>query len=133
MTSNVDVGSSPEPRPAVHEAQPADEDAHRPDTSPVGSELVTMSTVATVPGRPRWETRFRQAVVTSDLIAVLLVVWLGHLLGLGDWSPMLGGRWRGRSLCSDGSSSASTFTVNGPEAGSSTRCWSSEPPSQRPT
>lgn len=92
MTSNVDVGSSPEPRPAVHEAQPADEDTHGPDTSPVGSELVTTSTLATVPGRPRWETRFRQAVVTSDLIAVLLVVWLGHLLGLGDWSPMLGGR-----------------------------------------
>jgi exopolysaccharide biosynthesis polyprenyl glycosylphosphotransferase len=44
-----------------------------------------------VPSQPRWEARYSRAVILTDLAAVLTVVAVGHVLGLGDFSPMLGG------------------------------------------
>jgi exopolysaccharide biosynthesis polyprenyl glycosylphosphotransferase len=41
--------------------------------------------------RPRWEAQYAGAVVAVDLVAVASVVVLGHVLGLGDWSPRFGG------------------------------------------
>lgn len=40
--------------------------------------------------RPRWETRFAAAVVVVDVVAILATVALGHVLGLGDQSDVLG-------------------------------------------
>lgn len=41
--------------------------------------------------RPRWETWYARVVVLSDLASVLVVVGIGHVLGLGNWSPRFGG------------------------------------------
>src|SRR5690349_18547014 len=43
------------------------------------------------PPRPRWEGRYALAVMVSDIIALLTVVVIGHVLGLGDYAPRFGG------------------------------------------
>lgn len=45
-----------------------------------------------LPVRPRWEKRFAHAVLAADVCAVLAVVALGHVLGLGAFAPMFGGQ-----------------------------------------
>jgi exopolysaccharide biosynthesis polyprenyl glycosylphosphotransferase len=39
----------------------------------------------------RWERRYSIVVVINDFLAVIAVVALGHILGLGDFAPMFGG------------------------------------------
>ncbi len=41
--------------------------------------------------RPRWERRYAWAVAAVDLSAVLAVVAVGHVLGLGNYAPRFGG------------------------------------------
>ena len=43
------------------------------------------------PTRPRWERRYALMVCATDLTAILIVVAVGHVLGLGDYSPKFGG------------------------------------------
>ena len=43
------------------------------------------------PTRPRWERRYALAVCATDLVAILVVVAVGHILGLGDYAPRFGG------------------------------------------
>ena len=46
---------------------------------------------ATSPPCPRWERRYAWGVCATDLLAILVVVVVGHVLGLGDYAPMFGG------------------------------------------
>ena len=46
----------------------------------------------TIPPRPRWERRYALGVCATDLLAILVVVVIGHVLGLGDYSPRFGGQ-----------------------------------------
>ena len=43
------------------------------------------------PTRPRWERRYALMVCATDLTAILIVVAVGHVLRLGDYSPKFGG------------------------------------------
>jgi len=45
---------------------------------------------AGVPRRTRWESQYVAAVVIADLVAVVAVVLLGYVLGLGSYVPQFG-------------------------------------------
>ena len=56
-----------------------------------GGDANPGASTRTVVHRPRWQARFSRAVMVSDLIAVSVVIAIGHVLGLGDFEPRLGG------------------------------------------
>ncbi|GAA4673537.1 sugar transferase [Pseudonocardia yuanmonensis] len=77
MSSNLEVGGSSENTPDTT-------NRHRTG-SPTRNATHSVAPVA--PARPRWESRYAWAVVTSDLVSVSVVVVIGHMLGLGEYWP----------------------------------------------
>ncbi len=65
----------------------------RDDPGGSGSQLVHALRTSNEadPTRPRWERGYALAVCATDLVAILAVVAVGHILGLGDYAPMFGG------------------------------------------
>jgi exopolysaccharide biosynthesis polyprenyl glycosylphosphotransferase len=71
----------------------------RPDLRPVtgpgpwpGSDAETVRTraVRVSPRRARWEKRYRSLVIASDVLAIVVVVVVGSVLGFGTTIPSLG-------------------------------------------
>jgi exopolysaccharide biosynthesis polyprenyl glycosylphosphotransferase len=43
-----------------------------------------------VPSRERWESRYRAATIATDLLAITIIVVIGHVLGFGTYVPQFG-------------------------------------------
>jgi exopolysaccharide biosynthesis polyprenyl glycosylphosphotransferase len=88
MASSLDLGSGSERDPAL---LPPRQARHESDQQQ-SAVLFTRATPASMSvQRPRWEGRYARVVAASDLVAVLIVVVIGHVLGLGNYQPSLGG------------------------------------------
>ena len=55
-----------------------------------GMVKLPMDAVGERSGGSRWERRYRAAAVLLDVLAIILVVVIGDLLGLGDNIPEFG-------------------------------------------
>lgn len=86
MSSNVELGGSAEPHP-----EPATLPTQTAPQPSLDGPAAPAAPAAPAPLSPRWELRYRRAVVASDVCAVLTVVVIGHVLGLGYYSPLYGG------------------------------------------